>query len=96
MTYRITQSEDDKDNRLTILIEGTLNPDCGQMVEQICLDAEKRFGKKITIDLNGVTFLDKESSVILCRLKNQHGFSLSGCHLFTKKVIDETDSKSEG
>ena len=93
MAYRITQSEDEQSGKLVLRLEGSFNSEGGQKVEQICDEAEKRFEKNIIIDVSGITFLDESSSAILCRLKNQKGISLVGCHLFTKKCIDESESK---
>ena len=93
MAYRITQSEDVESGKLVLRLEGSFNSEGGQKIEQICNDAQKKFGKNIMIDVSGITFLDESSSAILCRLKNQQGLSLIGCHLFTKKVIDQSESK---
>jgi len=93
MVYRITQTEDEQSGKLILLLEGSFDAEGGQRIEQICNDAQKKFGKNIMIDVSGITFLDESSSAILCRLKNQQGLSLIGCHLFTKKVIDQSESK---
>lgn len=92
MTYRITQCPDDKEGKLTLKLEGSFNVEGGQQVEQICDEAQQKYGKNICLDVRGITFLDDNSSAIICRLKNQKGFSLVGCHLFTKKVIDRTEN----
>jgi anti-anti-sigma regulatory factor len=93
MAYRITQSEDTQSGKLILLLEGSFDAEGGQKIEQICEDAMKKFGKNIMIDVSGVTFLDEASSAVICRLKNQEGLSLIGCHLFTKKVIEQSESR---
>ena len=94
MAYRITQFEDVESGKLVLRLEGSFNSEGGQKVEQIYNDAQKRFGKNITIDLSEVTFLDESSSAMLCRLKNHQGLSLVGCYLFIKEVIDQSEKRS--
>ena len=93
MAYRITQSEDAQDNKLVLRLEGSFNSEGAQKLEQICDEAQNRLGENITIDVSEVTFLDESASAILCRLKHRPGISLIGCHLFTKKVMDQSESK---
>jgi anti-anti-sigma regulatory factor len=92
MTYRISQIEDKKNNRLIVKIEGSFNPEGGQKIEEICLSARAQF-ENVSIDCNDVTFLDETSSAIICRLKNSQSISLSGCHLFTKRIIERAEGK---
>jgi hypothetical protein len=93
MTYRITQREDEECKTLTLLLEGSISAEAGSVIADICRNASQRYGQNILIDLHGVSFLAPESSEILCRLKTQQGLSFIGCHLFNKKVLDETEAK---
>jgi anti-anti-sigma regulatory factor len=93
MAYRITQSEDAQNGKMILLLEGSFEGEGGQKIEQVCQEALKRFGNNIIIDVSGVTFLDESSSNVLCRLRNHQGLSIVGCHLFTKKCIDQSESK---
>ena len=46
---------------------------------------------EITLDLSELDFLDSESATVLARLKQQHGVTLDGVHLFVQQVIDQTE-----
>ena len=93
MAYRITQSEDAQNGKMILLLEGSFEGEGGQKIEQVCQEAQKKFGNNIIIDVSGVTFLDESSSAVLCRLKYNPGLSIVGCHLFTKKCIDQSEPK---
>ena len=93
MAYRITQSEDAKDDKLVLRLEGSFNSEGALKLEQICDDAQKHLRGNITIDVSEITFLDESASAILCRLKKRPGISLIGCRLFTKKVMDQSEMK---
>lgn len=91
MTYRITQTE--QEGQLVLRLEGSFCGEGGRKLEEICDDAQPRYGNNILIDVQGVTYLDECSSQVFCRLKNQRGITLVGCNLFTKKVIDQSEGK---
>ena len=93
MTYRITQRVDEKEGRLVLYLEGSFCGEGGRKLEQICDEAAPRYGNNILVDVSGITYLDECNSEVFCRLKNQRGIQLAGCHLFTKKVIDQSDAK---
>jgi anti-anti-sigma regulatory factor len=92
MKYRITQIEDEEAEKLILRLEGSFHQEGGERVEQLCQEAENKYGNNILIDVHGITYLDEQCSMIFCRLKNQRGITMVGCHLFNKKVMDQSEA----
>jgi anti-anti-sigma regulatory factor len=88
MTIRITQEMDMRKGSATLHLEGSLNADDALMIEHYCEELSGQSIGDITLDLEGLTFLDGESGAALRRLRQTRGVSLIGCRLFTQEVIE--------
>ena len=79
-------------------VEGTLGAEDAELVGRICRDLRRQTGRRITLDLADLSFLDSDSAHILCRLKAEQGVALVGLHLFVQRVIEmaERDEMSGG
>lgn len=97
MPTRITEVNTSDTARTTLRVEGTLRLEDAELLEELCREMGRRTGKKITLDLTDLCFLDSESAHILCRLRVEQGVSLEGLHLFVQRVIEtaEQQEKSE-
>jgi hypothetical protein len=85
MTLRISQTTDPDESRATLRLEGTMSADWISLLERHCDDLG---GRPITLDLEGLTFLDEESGAAIRRLRKTLGVTLIGCCLFTNEVIE--------
>ncbi|MCU1266495.1 MAG: hypothetical protein JWM21_2813 [Acidobacteria bacterium] len=85
MTLRISQIVEPDKNRATLRLEGTMSADWISLLERYCDDLG---GRPITLDLEGLTFLDEESGAAIRRLRKTLGVTLIGCCLFTNEVIE--------
>jgi anti-anti-sigma regulatory factor len=88
MTIRITQEMDMKKGSATLHLEGSLCADDALMIEHYCEEISGQSISDITLDLEGLTFLDSESGAALRRLRRTRGVMLIGCRLFTHEVIE--------
>ncbi|MBV9958077.1 MAG: hypothetical protein JO360_06625 [Acidobacteria bacterium] len=88
MTIRITQEMDIRKGSATLHLEGSLNTDDALMIEHYCEELSGQSIQDITLDLEGLTFLDSESGAALRRLRLTRGVHLVGCCLFTHEVIE--------
>ena len=55
---------------------------------KICREVGHRTKRCVTIELAGLSYLDSESAVVLCRMKRGQGVRLEGLHLFIEKVVE--------
>ena len=96
MPTRITEVNTTDGQRTTLRVEGSLGVEDAELVEKICRDLRRETGRRITLDLAELSFLDSDSAQILCRLKAEQDVSLEGLHLFIQRVIEmaEQDEKS--
>jgi anti-anti-sigma regulatory factor len=95
---RITEVETPDGQRTTLRVEGSLWAEDAELVEKICRDMAREKGRRITLDLADLSFLDSDSAHILCRLRSEQGVSLEGLHLFVQRLIEmaERDERSRG
>jgi anti-anti-sigma regulatory factor len=98
MPTRITEVDTPGGERTTLRVEGTLGVEDAELIGKICRDLEREKGRRITLDLADLSFLDSDSAHILCRLRAEQGVSIEGLHLFIQRVIEmaERDEKSAG
>jgi ABC-type transporter Mla MlaB component len=77
-----------EDGEITLKVEGTLHKRDADLLERICRDLSSQTGKRITLELSDLGFLDSESAAVLCLLKRELGVCLEGLHLFIEKVVE--------
>jgi hypothetical protein len=58
------------------------------MLEAYCRDLQSHSLNSITLDLEGLMFLDEESGAAIRRLRETMGVVLIGCCLFTEEIIE--------
>ena len=76
------------DGEIALKVEGTLHKRDADLLERICRDLASQTGKRITLELSDLGFLDSESAAVLCLLKRDLGVCLEGLHLFIEKVVE--------
>ncbi|HEX6623567.1 MAG TPA: hypothetical protein VF064_07625 [Pyrinomonadaceae bacterium] len=98
MPTRITEVGTPDGQRMTLRVEGSLGVEDAELVEKVCRDLRRETGRRITLDLADLSFIDSDSAQILCRLRAEQEVSLEGLHLFIQRVIElaEQDEKSNG
>ena len=96
MPTRITEVRTPDAQRMTLRVEGSLGVEDAELVEKVCRDLGRETGRRITLDLADLSFIDSDSAQILCRLRTEQDVSLEGLHLFIQRVIElaEQDGKS--
>ncbi len=88
MTLRISQVLDPKSNDAILRLEGAMSADQTPLLQSYCEQLAARSVTTITLDLEGLTFLDEESGTAIRRLRETLGVTLIGCCLFTQEVIE--------
>jgi anti-anti-sigma regulatory factor len=88
MPTRITEVKTPDGQRTTLRVEGTLGLEDAELIEKLCRDLRREAGRRITLDLADLSFLDSDSAQILCRLRAEQEVSLEGLHLFIQRVIE--------
>lgn len=87
MTTRITQIEDEKENRTTIRVEGSLHGEDAEVLESTLMNLRSEQIQNVAIDLSNISFIDSESASVLRRLKAL-GVELVGLHLFVQQILE--------
>jgi anti-anti-sigma regulatory factor len=95
MPTRITEVKTPDRQRTTLRVEGTLGLEDAELVEKICRDLSRETGRRITLDLADLSFLDSDSAQILCRLRSEQDVLLEGLHLFIQRVIELAEQAEE-
>jgi anti-anti-sigma regulatory factor len=88
MTLRITQALDTVKGRATLRLEGSMSAGEALLLERYCDELAGQSIGAITLDLEGLTFLDEEGADSIRRLRETRGVTLTGCLLFTREVIE--------
>jgi anti-anti-sigma regulatory factor len=88
MPTRITEVNTTDGQRTTLRVEGTLGVADAELVEKVCRELRRETGRRITLDLADLCFLDSDSAQILCRLRAEQDVLLEGLHLFIQRVIE--------
>ena len=98
MPTRITEVRTPDAQRMTLRVEGSLGVEDAELVEKVCRDLRRETGRRITLDLADLSFIDSDSAQILCRLRAEQDVTLEGLHLFIQRVVElaEQDEKSRG
>jgi len=95
MPTNITQIEDEERKRTVLRVAGSLTVEDAVLLEKIALGMRENSGRKLTIDLADLHFLDSESAPILRRLEREHKIEIEGLMIFVQKAIEETESRNE-
>lgn len=88
MTLRITQTLNAVRGSATLRLEGSMGADEAALLERYCDELAGQSIRAITLDLEGLTFIDDVSGAAIRRLRETRGVSLIGCRLFTREVIE--------
>jgi anti-anti-sigma regulatory factor len=72
-------------------VEGTLHLKDAELLEKICRDVGDQTRRPVTLELDGLSYLDSDSAAVLCRMKREQNVSLEGLHLFIEKVVELTE-----
>lgn len=72
-------------------VEGTLHLQDAELLEKICRDVSDQTKGPVTLELDGLSYLDSDSAAVLCRMKREQNVSLKGLHLFIEKVVELTE-----
>jgi anti-anti-sigma regulatory factor len=88
MTLRITQALDIVKGSATLRLEGSMSAEEALLLERYCDELAGQSIGAITLDLEGLTFLDDEGGDSIRRLRETRGVTLTGCRLFTREVIE--------
>lgn len=86
MVARITEHDEPAGH--VIRLEGSLGGEDARLVERLCAEASAGANTRIVVDLDGVTFLDDDSAIMLRRLRSGGDVTLRGCCLFTELLIE--------
>jgi anti-anti-sigma regulatory factor len=88
VTLRISQTLDTGKGSATLRLEGAMSGDEAVLLEGYCDELARRSIRSITLDLEGLTFLDGEAGATIRRLRKTKGATLIGCRLFIHEVIE--------
>lgn len=89
MTTRITQLGGcAAEGRALIRVEGSLERADADLLEKICADLKAQSGKRVTVDLSDISFLDDESASVLARMRREQEVNLEGAHFFVQQIIE--------
>ena len=90
MTLRISQTLDTVKGSATLRLEGSMSAEEALLLERYCDELAEQSIGAITLDLEGLTFLDDEGADSIRHLRETRGVTLTGCRLFTREVIEGT------
>ena len=76
-------------------VEGSLYLRDAELLEKICRDVRNQTKRPVTLELDGLSYLDSESAAVLCRMKREQNVSLEGLHLFIEKVVELTEESEK-
>ncbi len=90
---RIAEHGDQPDGSVPTVfkVEGTLYLRDAELLERICRDVSDQTKRPVTLELDGLSYLDSDSAAVLCRMKREQNVSLEGLHLFIEKVVELTE-----
>lgn len=88
MTLRISQTLDTVKGSATLRLEGSMSAEEALLLERYCDELAGQSIGAITLDLEGLTFLDDEGGDSIRRLRETRSVTLTGCCLFTREVIE--------
>ena len=66
-------------------VEGTLYLSDAELLEKICRDVRNQTKRPVTLELDGLSYLDSDSAAVLCRMKREQNVSL------IEKVVELTE-----
>lgn len=88
MMLRISQTLDTGKGRASLRLEGAMSGDEAVLLEGYCDELSRRSIRSITLDLEGLTFMDAEGGATIRRLRRTKGVRLTGCRLFIHEVVE--------
>jgi anti-anti-sigma regulatory factor len=77
--------------RTVFKVEGTLHLQDAKLLERLCRDISDQTKQPVTLELDGLSYLDSDSAAVLCRMKREQNVKLIGLHLFIEKVVQVTE-----
>src|SRR5256885_16627678 len=61
-------------------VEGTLHLQDAELLEKICRDVGNQTKRPVTVELDGLSYVDSDSAAVLCRMKREQKVSLEGLY----------------
>ena len=81
--------------RTVFKVEGTLHLQDAELLEKLCRDVSDQTKQPVTLELDGLSYLDSDSAAVLCRMKREQNVCLKGLHLFIEKVVELTEESEK-
>lgn len=91
MPTHIKQIDDPARNRTILRVEGDMYKEDALLLEKIAHDMRNETGKRMTLDLADLHFLDSDSASILKKLEREDGFELEGLEIFLQRAVTESE-----
>ena len=91
MPTTINQVEDSETGKIILRVAGSMELEDAVLLEKIAVQINSEFGKKITIDLADLNFLDSESAPVLKNMERENGFTIVGMEIFLQNIVNETE-----
>lgn len=86
MTTRITQV--DELQKTVLKVEGPLLLEDAMRLCAICKALREQGEGEIAVDLNGATYINSASAIVLCYMQHQLTVALEGATFFVKRVLE--------
>lgn len=94
MPTNIKEIEDRERDRTVLRVEGSISEADALLLEKIAVDLRRKNGKKMTIDLSDLDFLDSDGAPIIKRLKDEHKFEIEGLEFFLQKIVNQAEREN--
>jgi anti-anti-sigma regulatory factor len=76
-------------------VEGTLHLEDAELLERLCRDVGNQTKRPVTLELDGLSYLDSDSAAVLCRIKREQNVRLEGLRLFIEKLFELTEESEK-
>src|SRR5258707_14186047 len=70
-------------------VEGTLHLQDAELLEKICRDVSDQTKRPVTLELDGLSYLDRDSAAVLCRMKREQNVWLEELPLLIEKLVGQ-------
>ncbi len=61
------------------------------LLEKLAADLQDESGKKVTIDLADLSFMDSESAPVIRRLSEREGVRIQGMEIFLQSAVNRAE-----
>lgn len=91
MPTQITQIEDAERNLTVLRVEGQLMYDDAALIGRIAKGLADDDGRKVSIDVADLDFMDSDAAAVLKELQISDGFELTGIEILLQNAINEAE-----